>query len=66
MAFGNLLFTRNCTMRDLERDMNAAKQRFPNLQIIFVVISRKGDPAYGNLNLKIFLMIFLLLKKKYG
>jgi len=24
-----------------------AKQKFPQLQILFVIINRKGDPAYG-------------------
>lgn len=44
---GQPLFIRACSMRDLEMTMKQAKQKFPLLQIIFVVINRKGDPAYG-------------------
>ena len=44
---GELLFNRPCNIRDLEKTMVMAKQRFPQLQIIFVIINRKGDPAYG-------------------
>jgi len=44
---GNLLFIRPSSMNSLEADMRMAKQRFPQLQILFVIINRKGDPAYG-------------------
>ena len=44
---GNLLFIRPSSMNSLEADMIMAKQRFPQLQILFVIINRKGDPAYG-------------------
>jgi hypothetical protein len=47
MSMGELLFNRPCNIRDLEKTMVMAKQRFPQLQIIFVIINRKGDPAYG-------------------
>lgn len=44
---GQSLFNRPCTIRDLENTMKTAKQKFPQLQKIFVIINRKGDPAYG-------------------
>ena len=44
---GNLLFIRPSNMNGLEADMRMAKQKFPQLQILFVIINRKGDPAYG-------------------
>ena len=44
---GNLLFIRPSNMNGLEADMRTAKKRFPQLQILFVIINRKGDPAYG-------------------
>ena len=47
MNMGNLLFIRPSSMNALEADMRMAKQRFPQLQILFVIINRKGDPAYG-------------------
>jgi hypothetical protein len=47
MNMGNLLFIRPSTMNALEGDMRMAKQKFPQLQILFVIINRKGDPAYG-------------------
>ena len=49
MQMGNLVFMRHLQfgMRDLEKDMKEAKNRFPQLQILFVVIHKKGDPAYG-------------------
>ena len=53
MGMGNLLFNRPCGPRDLESNMKMAKQKFPQLQIIFVIINRKGDPAYGNYQLTI-------------
>ncbi|XP_046448978.1 protein argonaute-2-like isoform X2 [Daphnia pulex] len=59
MSMGQLLFNRPCGARDLESNMKMAKQKFPQLQIIFVIINRKGDPAYeivkrvGDLDLKI-------------
>ncbi len=47
---GQPLFNRPCQIRDLESTMKMAKQKFPQLQIIFVIINRKGDPAYGKKN----------------
>jgi len=32
---------------DLEKKMRAAKQNFPNLQILIVIINKKRDPAHG-------------------
>lgn len=46
---GNPLFNRPCSLANLEKTMKEAKQKFPQLQIIFVIINRKGDPAYGKL-----------------
>jgi len=48
MGMGNLLFLRPCGAHELEANMREAKKRFPQLQILFVIINRKGDPAYGN------------------
>ncbi|XP_059352742.1 protein argonaute-2-like [Daphnia carinata] len=59
MTMGNPLFNRPCNLGNLEKTMKEAKQKFPQLQIIFVIINRKGDPAYeivkrvGDLDLKI-------------
>ena len=53
---GNLLFIRPSSMNSLEADMIVAKQRFPQLQILFVIINRKGDPAYGKRNVTCFLI----------
>ncbi len=36
-------------MRDLEKTMIMAKKNHPELQIIFVIINKKGDPAYGKI-----------------
>ena len=47
MGIGNNLFIKHCGDRQLEVEMRNAKKTFPKLQIIFVIISRKGDPAYG-------------------
>ena len=44
---GEPVFIRPCHPRDLENTMVTAKEKFPQLQIIFVIINRKGDPAYG-------------------
>ena len=48
MDIGNLLFIKHSDMRNLENDMHTAKKNNPSLQILFVVINKKGDPAYGN------------------
>ena len=34
-------------MNGLEADMRMAKQKFPQLRNLFVIINRKGDPAYA-------------------
>jgi hypothetical protein len=47
MSIGELLFNWPCHPGDLEKTMVMGKQKFPQLQIIFVIINRKGDPAYG-------------------
>jgi len=47
MAFGTCHFIKHCRIGDLEKNMKEGKKRFPKLQIMFVVIQRKGDPAYG-------------------
>jgi hypothetical protein len=47
MLMGEPVFIRPCHPRDLENTMVTAKEKFPQLQIIFVIINRKGDPAYG-------------------
>ena len=44
---GQCAFIRHINPRELETNMVMAKQKFPQLQIIFVIINRKGDPAYG-------------------
>ena len=49
MGMGNLLFIRPCGADELETKMRMAKQKFPHLQVWFVIINRKGDPAYGNI-----------------
>lgn len=41
------LFIRSIFQKDLELTMNQAKEKFPNIQIIFVILYRKGDPNYG-------------------
>lgn len=39
-----------CTdINELENIMRMAKQKFPTIEILFVIINRKGDPAYGNI-----------------
>ena len=52
MGFGQALFVRDCPGEcgDLEKTMLQAKKKFSELQIIFVVIDRKGDPAYSKSN----------------
>lgn len=49
-------------MRDLEKTMIMAKKNHPELQIIFVIINKKGDPAYGKSKtvkeIKILLAVF--------
>ena len=47
MTIGNNLFIWNIDQRQLEGNMKKAKEMFPKLEIIFVIINRKGDPAYG-------------------
>lgn len=47
MGMGQPLFVRHCQSRDLENTMKMAKKNHPDLQILFVLINRKGDPAYG-------------------
>ena len=47
MNMGKCLFIRPSSMNALEADMRMAKQKFPELQILFVIINKKGDPAYG-------------------
>ena len=53
MEMGRCLFVRNSSTDQLERDMKAIGRRFPLLQIMFVVINSKGDPAYGMQSTKI-------------
>lgn len=55
MVMGQPLFIRHIGPRDLESTMIQAKQKFPELQIIFVIINRKGDPAYGKSKIKRYL-----------
>ena len=43
MGMGKLLFNKGCHIRDLEKTMVMAKKNFPALQIIFVIINKKGD-----------------------
>ena len=47
MAIEKSLFIKHCSDRQLESEMRNAKKDFSKLQIIFVIINRKGDPAYG-------------------
>ena len=47
MGMEKLLFIQHSNISELEADMKKAKQKFPLLQILFVIINRKGDPAYG-------------------
>jgi len=46
MTVDKHLFIRHVAENSLEAGMRAAKKDFPKLQIIFVIINRKGDPAY--------------------
>ena len=50
MQFGRRLFIRDCRPdeKELPNTMKIAKQKFGQLQIIFIIIERKGDPVYGN------------------
>lgn len=48
MTIAQCSFLRHVYPTDLEKTMIIAKQKYPQLQIIFVVIQKKGDPAYGN------------------
>ena len=48
MVFGSALFIKHIKSSELEWYMCEAKKRFPQVQVMFVVINRKGDPAYGN------------------
>ena len=50
MKFGRPLFIRDCRPdeKELPNTMKIAKQKFRQLQTIFVIIERKGDPVYGN------------------
>ena len=43
---------------DLEEKMRAAKQNFPNLQILIVIINKKRDPAHGIWNWNAFLSFY--------
>ncbi|XP_046635455.1 protein argonaute-2-like isoform X1 [Daphnia pulicaria] len=58
MSMGQLLFNKPCGIDSLESTMKTAKQKFPQLQIIFVIINRHQG-AYdivkrvGDLDLKI-------------
>jgi hypothetical protein len=52
MSMGQLLFNSPCGIGNLESTMKTAKQKFPQLQVIFVIINRKGDPAYGKNNFR--------------
>ena len=47
MSVNKYLFIRNIRSNELATTMRQAKQRHPELEIIFVIINRKGDPAYG-------------------
>jgi hypothetical protein len=47
MSMGQLLFNKPCGIDSLESTMKTAKQKFPQLQIIFVIINRHQG-AYGN------------------
>jgi eukaryotic translation initiation factor 2C len=46
MSMGQLLFNKPCGIDSLESTMKTAKQKFPQLQIIFVIINRHQG-AYG-------------------
>ena len=48
MVFGSALFIKHIKTAELEWYMCEEKKRFPQVQVMFVVINRKGDPAYGN------------------
>ena len=50
----------------LEDDMRIAKQRFPLLQILFVIINKKGDPVYGEDLLQNFSTCFIFTIKFYS
>lgn len=50
MTIGQCSFLRHVYAPDLEKTMIMAKQKYPQLQIIFVVIQKRGDPAYGKSN----------------
>lgn len=43
----NWMFTHDTNLYNLEKDMRKAKKDFQDLHLLFVIISRKGDPAYG-------------------
>ena len=55
MAFGTCHFIKHCRIGDLETRMQEGKKRFSKLQIMFVIIERKGDPAYGKANSPFFI-----------
>ena len=48
MRVNKYLFIHSCSdLEDLEFKMKEVKKIHPQLQILFVVINKKGDPAYG-------------------
>jgi len=47
MEIGKSLFISDIKENDLEKEMKKRKDEYPKLQIIFVIIHQKGDPAYG-------------------
>ena len=73
MNFGNLLFIRSSNMNGLEADMRMAKQKFPQLRNLFVIINRKGDPAYAMCMLmiltfqwfKVYMPVFLIYRTNF-
>ena len=69
MVFGSALFIKHIKTAELEWYMCEAKKRFPQVQVMFVVINRKGDSAYGkyiSLSLitpfSIYLFVFLFYR----
>ena len=43
-------FIEHCDRPELATFMKDVKRQFPNLQILFVIIDKKGDPAYGTIS----------------
>ena len=60
-------------MNRLENDMRALKKQYSDLHLIFVIINKKGDPAYGECyisNMRTWFdprsFVFLEIVKKVG